>query len=1519
MVTGWLYAQWMRAVSPRIAEALPPSASAGPTKSVGVREALAVWGRRLLIGGVCALLGGLAWWMADYRASRTDAAVRDGLRDQAWKIAHSLGIEQVRALTFTPADKGTPAFETVRSQLVAYGKAINQYSIYTIAVRDGRIVFGPENLPPGDAMASPVGTVYEQPPLELQRLFRDGGTLDLGPFSDEYGIFVSAFASVRDPRSGRVLLVVGLDCPAEQWERQLLVSRIRALIQPALLLFVFLGGLQLIGWRTRQSPERQRRFRHLEALTAGVTGLLLTGIATGFILEMEHRERRTAFRESNRAQTFCIQATLQDVAGNLGILGRYCHDRSGMTRADFESLVTPWVEARAIQAYAWIPRVPAAERPLFEERFCRSGDIRLALWERDPQRGRVPAADRREYFPVCCAAPTSENRSVLGFDLGSDPACREALDRAVWLGRSVASDPVMLAPDGVPFAGALVVHPVFDSTPDAADSSRVPPTPAGFAAAVISFQDLISRSLCSSVQSEESEMAVWALAESGAGREIASFPDGAVGSEFSAPRVHGDSMSFISPLFLFGRAYAVAARPSPRFYLEHPFRNSWSAGLAGILLTGMLTALVGSLGRRRHSLEDEVERRTAQLRASEERFHVMYTNSADALMTLVPPQWTFSSANPAAVQMFGVGDEEDLTEKTLVELSPETQEGGGPSASRLREEIEAALGAGSRYFEWTFRKCDGEVFPGTVMLTRLNLGGKTLLQATVRDITVRKRVEMEMRLARDEWETTFNAVPDLIAILDLQQRVVRINRTMAERLHVTQEEAVGKRCYELIHGLDHPLPRCPHCTAEKTGRECQAELFEPKLDAWYDVSTTPLVDSTGRLYGAVHVSRDITHRKKVEKALRESATRLNAIFEYVQAGILLVDPVTRKIAAVNLKAAEMCGAAPEDMVNKVCHQYVCPAERDQCPVVDLHQKADNAERELLRADGRRIPVLKTVTRIDLGGKDFLLESFVDISERKRAEEYLRSIMSTIQAGVVVTERETEKILDINPVASRVLGLVGQEANGLRWGESLGVVAPPGPVENGALNDCRVIGRDGEAVDIRIKQADVDIQGRFYRVRSFIDISDIKRLLAEQEVNIDLATQVLRLVNSEAPRHIDLAGGNSLFVEGFSVSCRAAGGDHFFVQSLPAAGGSTLISIKDQSGHEVNCVLRSIVTDLLHHIVLIENPSAGLSETTERLNELICRTGFFPADEYVTAAMARIDPASMTLQYISCGHPPILLIRGTRVVRLPDDAGPGRAFPLAFLPEQGFTCAEIPLQAGDRLLFHTDGFTAMPLRCRGRTVGEAELVHMTETIIGDNAAMPVTELMSRLLHVMNGVSGEEVIPFDRNTTADDVTLVGIEIEPAPAFQETLLYPQSDGNISDLTAELSTRICRQWGADRFPSQDMRVRLLLEESVLNAWRHAHRESGSKPIRVRWWKQNDYMIEITDQGEGFDPDAVPDPRTPGRRQRMAGRGIFLVKTAADEVRWLDGGRRLVAAFGPRLHPLQGSKKRRRQEAFAS
>lgn len=82
--------------------------------------------------------------------------------------------------------------------------------------------------------------------------------------------------------------------------------------------------------------------------------------------------------------------------------------------------------------------------------------------------------------------------------------------------------------------------------------------------------------------------------------------------------------------------------------------------------------------------------------------------------------------------------------------------------------------------------------------------------------------------------------------------------------------------------------------------------------------------------------------------------------------------------------------------------------------------------------------------------------------------------------------------------------------------------------------------------------------------------------------------------------------------------------------------------------------------------------------------------------------------------------------------------------------------------------------------------------------------------------------------------------------------------------------------------FPEKEIfRLHLALEEAIVNANKHGHQGDWSIPLTVRYHvNENGVVVEIEDQGLGFDPDQVPDPLAPENLERPSGRGLLLMRT---------------------------------------
>ncbi len=177
------------------------------------------------------------------------------------------------------------------------------------------------------------------------------------------------------------------------------------------------------------------------------------------------------------------------------------------------------------------------------------------------------------------------------------------------------------------------------------------------------------------------------------------------------------------------------------------------------------------------------------------------------------------------------------------------------------------------------------------------------------DITRRKQMEETLKRAKEEWERTFDSVPDLIAIIDSKHRLVRVNKAMAQRLGRTKEDLIGLRCYEVMHHSSMPPDFCPNADLMKNDKEHIIEFFDKGLAGHFMFSVTPLHDEQGRLLGSVHVAHDITERKRMEKALERRIIALTRPLDSAE-GIAFKDLFNlEEIQELQDKFAEACGVA----------------------------------------------------------------------------------------------------------------------------------------------------------------------------------------------------------------------------------------------------------------------------------------------------------------------------------------------------------------------------------------------------------------------------------------------------------------------------------------------------------------------------------------------------------------------------------------------------------------------------------
>lgn len=181
------------------------------------------------------------------------------------------------------------------------------------------------------------------------------------------------------------------------------------------------------------------------------------------------------------------------------------------------------------------------------------------------------------------------------------------------------------------------------------------------------------------------------------------------------------------------------------------------------------------------------------------------------------------------------------------------------------------------------------------------------------EIIKHRQTEAALIHSKEEWEKTFNAVPDLIMILDEHHVIQQVNHAMITRFNLSADQLIGKHCFEVVHDTDSPPDFCPHSKLLVTGKTCKEEIYIQKLDAHFIITVAPLVDPNQVVTGCVHVAWDITDLKKMAEELQNSQKFSQSISEFSPDFIYIYDFEKKRNIYENRNIAQYIGYSPQEI------------------------------------------------------------------------------------------------------------------------------------------------------------------------------------------------------------------------------------------------------------------------------------------------------------------------------------------------------------------------------------------------------------------------------------------------------------------------------------------------------------------------------------------------------------------------------------------------------------------------------
>ncbi len=276
----------------------------------------------------------------------------------------------------------------------------------------------------------------------------------------------------------------------------------------------------------------------------------------------------------------------------------------------------------------------------------------------------------------------------------------------------------------------------------------------------------------------------------------------------------------------------------------------------------------------------------------------------------------------------------------------------------------------------------------------------------LQDITDRKKTEKKLESAAEEWRKTFDAIEEMVSIIDKDYKILRVNNFFAETFNVHPKELIGKTCYEVVHGTKEPWPDCPHRKTIENKIKCTEEFFESNLGKYLEVSTSPVFNEENEFAGSVHIAKDITERKKVEKEIREARDFLESVLEN-SGDIIIFNDVEGKILYSNPAIERIYGVSRQEIIGSHVSMLSNTGEefreKSREKMEELFEKGFiSFEANHKTRNGRTIDVEGTLSMIKDDKENYTggVAIIRDVTERKKMKEQLNQAQKMEAIGTM---------------------------------------------------------------------------------------------------------------------------------------------------------------------------------------------------------------------------------------------------------------------------------------------------------------------------------------------------------------------------------------------------------------------------------------------------------------------------------------------------------------------------------------
>lgn len=582
-------------------------------------------------------------------------------------------------------------------------------------------------------------------------------------------------------------------------------------------------------------------------------------------------------------QVSALQQKLERNIETVHSLGGLFDATDVVSRSEFSAFTRQVISrASGVQALSWNPRIPAEKLADIKNLARREGIERYEFFQRGAEGELQPLSERNDYVTVLYIEPLEKNRRALGYDVGSDPVRRVALDNARDTGRAVSSGPINLVQGKSNEFGFLVFRPVYVI-------GRVPETLAerrrlikGYSVGVYRVRDILETALGVAAPAL-THITVYDR-HADAGPQTAIYDTaGEIGDRGSA-RAADTEGSFVhtAQLILPMRTWTVVIRPTSAFYVPIQRDVAWVFLGAGALVSLLLYGFLVSARMRSGGIEREVESRTRELateiverKAMEtalQRSERTYAKLAEMAPVgiIVFKDRKVDQANMAAIGLLGAASSKDLVGRSRAEfLKPEDRE----EATRRWKSV--TDGRTLENWEVETVRLDGVSFPSVVRTEHVDIDGHVYTIVVIEDVSLARQSEQAIRESEEKYRSLIEFFPQGV-LLSEKGIITQVNPAGVQIYGAQDEgEIIGRDWMSLVvetHREEMLLRRQTMAQGDSV-EPIELEMLKVNgTSFWARSQAMPVSVSGEKFYMTVFA--DVTERKQAEQEIQRSNSEL---------------------------------------------------------------------------------------------------------------------------------------------------------------------------------------------------------------------------------------------------------------------------------------------------------------------------------------------------------------------------------------------------------------------------------------------------------------------------------------------------------------------------------------------------------------------------------------------------------------------------------------------------------------------